>query len=122
MRRKDILSRRYQTVNRITRSARKRRCASMCDKLCQCGVNFPGTRHARTQVENQEGVMLANLASLTVNPMFLRHDLLIELGRVELAISDIRNQLQAPANEHDHLAVLESRRATISQALGRIPA
>ena len=64
--------------------------------------------------------MLASLSSLTVNPMFLRHDLLIELGRVEIAISDIRNQLQAPANEHNDLVVLENRRATISQALDRI--
>jgi hypothetical protein len=75
-----------------------------------------------THRESKESAMLANLTAMTVNPMFLRHDLLIELGRVEIAISDLRNQLQAPANEHDHLAVLEGRRATISQALGRIPA
>ena len=62
--------------------------------------------------------MLANRASLTVNPMFLRHDLLIELGRLELAISDIR--CATPANENGDLTVLETRRSAISQALGRI--
>jgi len=59
--------------------------------------------------------MLANVTSLTVNPMFLRHDLLIELGRLEIAIGDIRSQ--ASANEHDDLAALEDRRSALSQAL-----
>lgn len=62
--------------------------------------------------------MLANLNSLTVNPMFLRHDLLIELGRLELAISDIRRE--PSANEQGSLSALESRYSTLSQTLGRI--
>lgn len=62
--------------------------------------------------------MLASLNSLTVNPMFLRHDLLIELGRLEIAISDIRRETSA--NDQGSLSVLETRHSTISQTLGRI--
>jgi len=62
--------------------------------------------------------MLANLNSLTVNPMFLRHDLLIELGRLEVAISDIRRETSA--NDQGNLSTLETRRSTLSQTLDRI--
>ena len=58
--------------------------------------------------------MLANINSLTVNPMFLRHDLLIELGRLEIAIGDVRTQPSA----NDSLTALETRHSTINQALG----
>ena len=61
--------------------------------------------------------MLANTISLTLNPLFLQHDLMIELGRLEVAIGDVR---RAPANSHDELAALETRCATISAALGRL--
>ena len=62
--------------------------------------------------------MLANVTSLTINPMFLRHDLLIELGRLEIAINDVRDQ--SSANDHPDLGSLELRRTTIRQALTRI--
>jgi hypothetical protein len=64
--------------------------------------------------------MLANLHSLSLNPMFLRHDLMIELGRLELAISDMRGA--SSANESDDLVELESRRSAISSALVRLSA
>ena len=63
--------------------------------------------------------MLATATSLTVNPMFLRHDLMIELGRLEMAIEDMRHQ---PANDHSNLAPLETKLARISEALVRLPA
>ena len=63
--------------------------------------------------------MLANATSLTVNPMFLRHDLLIELGRLQTAIEDVRC---ASANDRDALATLESRRETIHSTLGLLSA
>jgi len=66
----------------------------------------------------EEHAMLANVNSLTVNPMFLRHDLLIELGRLEIAIGDIRRQ--SPANDPPELSALETRHSTLSLALGRI--
>ena len=62
--------------------------------------------------------MLATATSLTVNPMFLRHDLMIELGRLEMAIEDVRSH--DSANDHDRLVPLESRMQTISQALNRL--
>jgi len=64
--------------------------------------------------------VFANVTSLTVNPMFLHHDLLIELGRLEMAIGDIRSSV--PPNDRPDLDVLESAQSTILQTLGRIPA
>ena len=61
--------------------------------------------------------MLADINSLLVNPMFLRHDLLIELGRLEIAIGSAR--LDQPAND---IAELVSRRATLEHALSRLSA
>jgi len=43
--------------------------------------------------------MIANVTSLSVNPMFLRHDLLIELGRLEAAMRDIRGYAAMPVSE-----------------------
>ena len=63
--------------------------------------------------------MLADVNSLLVNPMFLRHDLLIELGRLEIAIGNARGD--QPAG-NDDLAALETRRATLSEALTRFSA
>ena len=64
--------------------------------------------------------MLANVTTLTINPMFLRHDLLIELGRLEIAIRDVHQH--GPANDHGALGDLESRRSTLNQALSRLSA
>jgi hypothetical protein len=63
--------------------------------------------------------MLANVTALTINPLFLRHHLLIELGRLDLAIDAARH---APANENLELADLETRRSTISDTLLRLTA
>lgn len=59
-----------------------------------------------------------NTASLTINPLFLRHDLMIELGRLEMAMDSAR--LQPAAN--DTLDQLESRCAKINEALSKLPA
>ncbi|HXR62820.1 MAG TPA: hypothetical protein VN720_04650 [Rudaea sp.] len=64
--------------------------------------------------------MFANVTSLTVDPMFLRLDLLIELGRLDIAIGNIRSNVAA--NDRPDLHVLESAQSTIRQTLGRIPA
>ena len=63
--------------------------------------------------------MLADVNSLTLNPMFLRHDLLIELGRLEIALGSARSG--QPANDAGQIAALEQRHATISQTLSRFP-
>jgi hypothetical protein len=64
--------------------------------------------------------MLANVTSLTVNPMFLHHDLLIELGRLETAIESMRSH--SPANDAGALMTLESRRSAVSHTLVRLSA
>ena len=64
--------------------------------------------------------MLANVTALTINPMFLRHDLLIELGRLEIAIRHVDHQ--GPANDQGDLTDLQTRRTTINQALSRLSA
>lgn len=57
-------------------------------------------------------------ATLKMNPLFLRHDLMIELGRLDMTIDSLRNREAA----NDSLDRLESRHAKISEALSRLPA
>jgi hypothetical protein len=59
--------------------------------------------------------MFANATSLSVNPMFLRHHLLIELGRLEIAIRDAR--AGQPANDGDDVATLQTRQETLQRTL-----
>ena len=59
--------------------------------------------------------MFADITCVTVNPMFLRHDLMIELGRLETAIDSMRGQVSANGD----LAILQSRRETLSETLHR---
>ncbi|MFI4969604.1 MAG: hypothetical protein ACHP7D_05320 [Lysobacterales bacterium] len=61
---------------------------------------------------------MSNIATMSVNPLFLRHDLMIELGRLEMAIDCARSQ--SPAN--DAVPQLESRCARINEALSQLPA
>ena len=62
--------------------------------------------------------MFADVTSVTVNPMFLRHDLMIELGRLETAIDSMRDHVSANTD----LVLLQSRRETLSQTLQRLSA
>lgn len=66
--------------------------------------------------------MLATAApAMNVNPLFLRHDLLIEVSRLEMAIEDIRSHKSA--NEAIALvSPLETRLARINEALTRLHA
>jgi hypothetical protein len=62
--------------------------------------------------------MLASAPTINVNPLFLAHDLMIEVSRLEMAIEDIRSH--KPANEALPLvSPLESRLARINEALTR---
>jgi hypothetical protein len=65
--------------------------------------------------------MLATAATLTLNPLFLRHDLMIEMGRLEMAIDYARSH-QAAANDQQALAPLENKLARINEALSRLSA
>ncbi|MBA8887276.1 hypothetical protein FHW12_001490 [Dokdonella fugitiva] len=61
---------------------------------------------------------MSNIATMSINPLFLRHDLMIELGRLEMAIEGARSE--APSNTS--LDQLETRFAKINEALSRLPA
>lgn len=61
---------------------------------------------------------MSNFASMSINPLFLRHDLMIELGRIEMAMDHAR----ADAQPVDSLGQLETRFAKINEALSRLPA
>jgi hypothetical protein len=61
--------------------------------------------------------MLATAVALTVNPLFLRHDLMIELGRLEMAIEDVRTH---SANDQNDLPPLEAKLARVTEALSRL--
>lgn len=60
-------------------------------------------------------------AAINVDPQFLRHDLIVEMARVEMAIEDIRGSRPA-AEQGTLLPALEQRRNRIRDALGRLPA
>lgn len=64
--------------------------------------------------------MLAVIDTLSLNPLFLRHDLMIEMGRLEMAIEEVRSQVSA--NEPRALTPLEQRLARVNEALSRLSA
>ncbi|MEO7323914.1 MAG: hypothetical protein ABIW82_03715 [Dokdonella sp.] len=57
-------------------------------------------------------------ANMSFNPLFLRHDLMIELGRLEMALDSARNEPAA----NDMMGQLETRCARINEALAKLPA
>lgn len=65
--------------------------------------------------------MITSAATMSVNPLFLRHDLMIELGRLEMALQDMRNADEQTRGT-PQFQQLESRRARINEALSRLPA
>lgn len=55
------------------------------------------------------------------NPLFMRHDLMIELGRVEMVLDVLR--LQADQDDQvRHIPELEARKQRLSDALTRLQA
>ena len=63
-----------------------------------------------------------NAASMSINPLFLRHDLMIELGRLEMASDDVRTTQPAANDRHNLVNELESKCARINEALSKLPA
>lgn len=57
------------------------------------------------------------VANASFNPLFLRHDLMIELGRLEMAIDQAREQTAV----NDAVDQLETRCARINEALAKLP-
>jgi len=72
------------------------------------------------QIAIRGNSMPTTRTSMTVNPLFLRHDLLIELGRLEMAIEDAREQ--ASSNDRDMISPLETKKQRINEALVRLSA
>jgi len=56
---------------------------------------------------------------LAFKPLFPRHDLMVELGRLEMVMEDARSH---PAgNDADQLAHLEAKFQRVSEELRRLP-
>ena len=64
--------------------------------------------------------MLAVVDTLSLNPLFLRHDLMIEMGRIEMQIEEVRSH--TTANDGRELTPLEQRLARVNEALTRLSA
>ena len=54
------------------------------------------------------------------DPVHLRHDLMIEIGRIDMALDDVRRR--GPANQPDVVQSLEMRRSSLNDALTRLMA
>lgn len=65
--------------------------------------------------------MISTAATMSLNPLFLRHDLMIELGRLEMAMDDMREHT-GDDQPQQQIAHLETRRARINEALSKLPA
>lgn len=65
--------------------------------------------------------MIPAANALPVNSMYLRHDLLIEMGRLEMAIEDIR-QHRSPDEALALALPLENRLASINETWNRLSA
>jgi hypothetical protein len=82
-------------------------------------VSWVGTGLAVHWSQGNPGARaMSNIASMSINPLFLRHDLMIELGRLEMAIDSARSETQPEAA----LGPLETRFAKINEALSKLPA
>ncbi len=64
--------------------------------------------------------MLAVIDTLSLNPLFLRHDLMIEMGRLEMQLEEARSH--ASANDGRVMSPLEQRLARVNEALSRLSA
>jgi hypothetical protein len=85
------------------------------------GAHFAaGTVLAQALLRNLGVVTMSNAASMSINPLFLRHDLMIELGRLEMAIDDVRTT--QPAANDQLVREIESKCARINEALSKLPA
>jgi hypothetical protein len=82
--------------------------------------DFHGWHRACYDLDTAESTEndMSNFASMSINPLFLRHDLMIELGRLEMAMDSARCEPQ----REDAIGQLETRFAKINEALSRLPA
>jgi len=62
--------------------------------------------------------MLAENSNNTINPLFLRHDLMIELGRLEMAMEDACSR--QGANDGSMIETLQTKHARVAAALNKL--
>jgi hypothetical protein len=63
--------------------------------------------------------MLNDASAAMINPVFLRHDLMVEADRLEMALEDARERKSA--NDQVLLESLQTKHARIVAALSRLP-
>lgn len=59
--------------------------------------------------------------AIQVNPLFVRHDLMIEMARLEMEIEELREQ-QPDSEDEQNVISLKERLQKVSHVLSRIPA
>ena len=62
--------------------------------------------------------MLAENNATGTNPLFLRHDLMIELGRLEMAMEDACGR--QGANDNSMIETLQTKHARVAAALSKL--
>jgi len=62
--------------------------------------------------------MLAENNNAAINPLFLRHDLMIELGRLEMAMEDACGR--QGANDNSMIETLQTKHARVAAALTKL--
>ena len=62
--------------------------------------------------------MAAMTTEYVNDPVFLRHDLMIEIGRIDIALDEFRTRVAA--NQPQIMQSLQQRRATLNDALTRL--
>jgi hypothetical protein len=70
------------------------------------------------QTQNGESIMLAENNNAAINPLFLRHDLMIELGRLEMAMEDACGR--QGANDNSMIETLQTKHARVAAALSKL--
>ncbi|HET6631789.1 MAG TPA: hypothetical protein VFG73_03685 [Rhodanobacteraceae bacterium] len=61
-----------------------------------------------------------DIAAVTINPLFVRHDLMIEMARLEMQIEDIRDHA-SDQRQGMEIRPLQQRLQKISHVLSRVP-
>ncbi len=59
--------------------------------------------------------------AIQINPLFVRHDLMIEMARLEMELEDVREH-SASSGEDGNVMSLEKRLEKVAHVLSRIPA
>lgn len=59
--------------------------------------------------------------AIQINPLFVRHDLMIEMARLEMEIEDVSDHHQGH-NEDGNVVTLKQRLEKVAHVLSRIPA